>query len=124
MTGRSHRNHDAGRQADPGAAAERGKLRRDQAKHLREHPRADREIMTAQPEQQAGRRQCHHRPHHAGERQGEQRMKSADDGGREQHVAAEADIGLLPDRNEAGIAGEQVPQARKRDVGVDVGEQP
>src|SRR5712691_6504046 len=51
-------------------------------------------------------------------------MKSAQNGGREQHVGAEPDIGLLADRDQPGIACEQVPETRKRDIGVDLGQQP
>ncbi len=51
-------------------------------------------------------------------------MNAGQHGRREQHIAAEPDIGLLADRDEPGIAGEQVPQARQRDIGVDFGEQP
>ena len=43
---------------------------------------------------------------------------------REQYIAAETDEGLLTDRDQAGIAGEQVPQARQRDEGIDLREQP
>src|SRR5262249_44639312 len=33
-------------------------------------------------------------------------------------------IGLLADRDEPGVAREQIPQARERDIGVDFGEEP
>ena len=42
----------------------------------------------------------------------------------EQRIAAEADIGLLADRDEAGIAGEQIPQLRKREVIGHLGDEP
>src|SRR5262249_42540551 len=45
------------------------------------------------------------RRNHARDWYREERMQPANDGGREQHIAAEADIGLLPDRDQAGIAG-------------------
>src|SRR5215475_10010760 len=57
-------------------------------------------------------------------RNGQKRVNAGLNGRREQDVAAEPDIGLLADRDEPGIAGEQVPEARERDIGVDFGEKP
>ena len=51
-------------------------------------------------------------------------MHTQQDGKREQQIAAKADEGLLTDRNQARVAGEQVPQARQRDEGIDFREQP
>src|SRR6185437_2395966 len=42
----------------------------------------------------------------------------------ERHVAAEADIGLLTYRHETRIAGEQIPQLRKRHIVGHFGDQP
>src|SRR5262249_7214172 len=38
--------------------------------------------------------------------------------------AAEPDIALLADRDEPGVAREQIPEARERDISVDFGEKP
>ena len=51
---------------------------------------------------------------HAGEKDREQRIEPGIDHRREERVAAEPDEGLLADRDEAGIAGEQVPVLRQR----------
>ena len=113
-------NHHGGRQAGAGAAAEHRDLRRQQAKHLGHDPGADREIMAAQPEHQARRPGSRRAAAiDAGERDRPQRRNPGKDGEREQHIGAEPDIGLLADRDETGIAGEQIPQARQRDIGVD-----
>ena len=52
LPARRHRDHDRGRQADAGAAAERRDLRGEQAEHLRHHPGADGEVVPAQAEDQ------------------------------------------------------------------------
>ena len=49
-------------------------------------------------------------------------MHAGEHGEREQQIAAEADKGLLADRDQPGIAGEQVPQARQRHIGEDLGQ--
>ena len=113
-----------GRQARAGAAAERGDLRGQQPEHLGHDPGADREIMPAQPEQQRGDR---HRNSAAAMRPASGIAHSggrpAEHGQPEQQIGAEAHIGLLADRDEAGIAGEQVPEARQRHIGVDLGKE-
>ena len=50
----------------------------------------------------------------ARDRNGEQRIDAAEQREREQEVAAEPDEGLLADRDQAGIAREQVPALRQR----------
>ena len=114
-----------GRQAGAGAAAERRDLRGEQPEHLGHDPGADGEIVPAQAEHQRRDRHCDDRRRRApASGIAEQRMHAGEHRQREQQIGAEADIGLLADRDEAGIAGEQVPQARQRDIGVDFGEQP
>ena len=108
---------DADRQAGAGAAAERRDLGEAEPEDLGDHPGADGEIGAA-----TGGRSgpptgiATSAPSDAGDRDGEQRVDADEHGEGEQHVAAEADIGLLADRDEAGIAGEQVPQAGEREV--------
>ena len=59
----------------------------------------------------------------AGKRYGPQRRHAAEDSEREQKIGAETDIGLLANRDETGVAGKQIPQARQRDVGVHLRQQ-
>ena len=79
--------------------------------------------MAAQPEHQASDGHRHDGSDDAGKRDGPERRQAGKDGEREQDVGAEADIGLLADRDEAGVAGEQIPKARQRHIGVDLGEE-
>src|SRR5258708_32393941 len=51
-------------------------------------------------------------------------MQPGENRRREQHIAAESDIGLLSDRYEAGVTRKQVPEARQRDIRIDFREQP
>ena len=46
-------------------------------------------------------------------------MNAGQNRGCEQDIAAKPDIGLLADRDQAGIARQQIPQARQRDIGED-----
>jgi hypothetical protein len=79
--------------------------------------------VAAQAEDQRGHRHRHHRADHARQHHGHEWVNAEHDGEGEQHVGAEAHIGLLAHRHETGIAGQQVPQARQRHIGIDLGEQ-
>ena len=85
-------------------------LRRRQTKHLRHDPGADGEIGAAQPEQQ--RRDRHGKSAAPRPISGNalERRHAGLRGQREQSIAAEPDIGLLADRDEPGVAREEVPQ--------------
>src|SRR5436190_12857619 len=50
-------------------------------------------------------------------------MQSGQYGEGKQSIAAEPDIGLLSHRDEAGIAGKQIPEAGQRDIDVDFSKQ-
>src|SRR5262245_22206779 len=50
-------------------------------------------------------------------------MHAGQHGGGEQQVGTEPDIGLLADGHEAGVAGQQVPQARERHERIDLGKE-
>ena len=89
-------------------------MREHEAIDLGHHPGADREICAVQPkddERSWEREQC---GHNARDGNGEQRIDAAEQREREQEVAAEPDKGLLADRNQAGVACEQIPALRER----------
>ena len=98
------------RQAHPGATAEGGNLGEAEAEDFREDPAADGELRPPQAEQQERADEAQHR---AAERRGgqgeEDRPAGKGDEGK-QRIAAETDEGLLADRDDARIAGQQVPQ--------------
>src|SRR4029077_4450643 len=76
---------------------------------LGDGPRADREVSAPEPEAERGGRQRGGRGHQPGARHGQARMRRGAVGEPEEGVAAEAPVGLLADRDEARVAGEQVP---------------
>jgi hypothetical protein len=100
---------DGGGQAGAGTAAERRDLRSGEAKDFGDDPGADREIMAAQAEYQKRHRDRHAGGEETGERDRPQRRNAEQDRKREQRIGAESDIGLLPDRDQPGITGEQIP---------------
>jgi len=51
-------------------------------------------------------------------------MQPAQDGEREQYVAAEADIGLLADRDQARVTGHEVPETGECQVQKNLAHQP
>ncbi len=93
---------------------------RDQACGKREDfghdPGADRKIRAAQPkddERDGNRHQPRERP---GQNQGQIDIHVHCAGHIEKSIGAEADIGLLADGHESGIAGQQIPELRERQV--------
>jgi hypothetical protein len=77
---------------------------------------ADSEIRTAKPEHRERDRYRHQARERPREQQGEIDIHVERAGQIEQGIATEADIGLLADRDQAGIAGEQVPELRERNI--------
>ena len=97
-------------------------MRGEKPEHFRDDPGADREVMAAQAEDQERNRKRDNRRDQAGERNSPQRRNAEQDREREQALGAKPNIGLLADRDEAGVTGEQIPQARQCDIGVNFGE--
>ena len=106
-----------GRQRRAGAAAELLDLGEHQPVHLGHHPGADREIGAAQAEDHKRRRHGDYRGDHAASTIAQSDRCRRSIAKRKQQIAAEADKRLLADRDETGIAREQIPALRQRQHG-------
>ena len=115
-----HRTRDVGRQRGAGAAAKLLDLGEHQPADLGDDPGADGEIGAAQTEHDQRRRNGDEAGDDAGEDDREDGIDAGDQGKGEQRIGADADESLLADRNQAGTAGQQIPQLRQRQHGEDV----
>jgi hypothetical protein len=102
------------RQRRTGAAAERFDLGEDQAIDFGHDPGADGEIGAAQAKDDERGRKGKQERDDAAKNDRQQRIDPAIDREGKQHIAAEADECLLADGDETGIAGQQIPELRKR----------
>jgi hypothetical protein len=102
------------RQTDARAAADRGNELKDLQKDFRNHPGADGEIGAAQLEQQQNDRNGDQRADDTCERQADHRIEAGPQCAQIKRIAAEPDEGLLTDRHQPGVAGQEIPEARQR----------
>src|SRR5581483_5557506 len=100
--------------AAAGVDVDIGAVDRQQMEHLGDHPGADREVPAAQPEREERRRQRDRGGDEAGERDRRERMDAAVVAEQVEAVGADPDERLLADRDEAGVAGEEVPHLGER----------
>ena len=108
---------------DARLAAEHRGLHGDEPEHFGDHPCADGEERPVQTEQQGRSWNGDDGRDDAGERDSDERMNAGQRREREGEITAEPDIGLLAERDQARVTGEQIPQARQRGVGKDFREQ-
>ena len=116
--------HHRRRQAQAGAAAERRHLGEGEHVHLRHHPGADGEVGAPQAEDDERRRHGEERRGNARQRDRGQGMDARVHRQHEERVAAEPQERLLPDRDQPGIAREQVPELREGEVVGDLHDRP
>ena len=116
--------HDVGRQRQAGAAAEHRDEARRQREDLGDNPGADREISAAQSKHRDRNRYRQKSRKRTGDQQRHVDVHIQRAGQIEQRIAAETDIGLLADRDETGIPGEQIPQLGEREIVGHLGDEP
>src|SRR6266446_3733227 len=102
-----------GRECPPRAAAEPGGVGDEQAIHLGHGPGADGEVAASEPEHQRRGRNRERGRHETCEEDGGERVHAQVVGQHDQRVPAETDVGLLADRDEPGVAGQEVPHLRE-----------
>ena len=116
--------HDGGRQRQAGTRAQHRDQARGEREDLGHHPGADREIGAAQPKHRERNRDRHQPRERSGEQQRHVHVHVQGAGQIEERVGAEPDVGLLADRDEAGITRQQIPELRQREVVGHLADQP